>query len=469
MKLVISFLLVLSILAASTVTGRIGSGQNPNAGPKGAESPRSKYKHKLPRNAVPGSTLERRAAWENLTADQKQKLFAKIRPHLEEARAMASKMEDPGEGDEFTPLLVDKQGSRKKETWRRQKKGDRTLLPTPASNEKATSPGQGAQASISTSKKENSRLRNHAGPLFQSDADGDGFSESFENQLADLFTPIYHISTNEPDHFAFFGDFLPQTVIQTVSPYTPISHFRVTPLGFANNNTIAFMRIDYWTLWDHDSGFDYDFFCQSNVALGSNYLSGDIVYLIDLVILLNSSHALDNERSAVLVGAPVSDPNNPTFSSDPMAYNAFAFFLSAHETEPGDQSVILYPAQPISPFGPSHIELALARQKHATYTWDPNSSYPDGLPLMPWSVIFASYAAIDALYFLGIICVWEWLALQYALDVSFFSCVVERFSDSGGTFAPTRVNIGEVNQPINGSHFIQGGELQQKMNAAIPW
>jgi hypothetical protein len=47
---------------------------------------------------------------------------------------MASKMDDPGEGDELTPLLVDKQGSRKKETWRRQKKGDRTLLPTPASN-----------------------------------------------------------------------------------------------------------------------------------------------------------------------------------------------------------------------------------------------------------------------------------------------------------------------------------------------
>jgi hypothetical protein len=65
--------------------------------------------------------------------------------------------------------------------------------------------------------------------------------------------------------------------------------------------------------------------------------------------------------------------------------------------------------------------------------------------------------------------VWEWLALQYALDVSFFSCIVERFSDSGGTFAPTRINIGEVNQPINGSHFIQGGELQQKMNTAIPW
>jgi len=57
MKLVISFLLVLSILAASTVTGRVGSGQNPNAGPKGAESPRSKYKHKLPRNAVPAQLL----------------------------------------------------------------------------------------------------------------------------------------------------------------------------------------------------------------------------------------------------------------------------------------------------------------------------------------------------------------------------------------------------------------------------
>ena len=474
MKLVISLLLVLSILAATTVTGRVSNGQTPNAGPKGAESLKSKYKHKLPRNAVPGSTLERRAAWENLTQEQKQKLKAKIKANLDQAKLIGSKLEDPGEREELKPSLIDKQGNRKSETWRRQKKGDTPLLPIPASNEKATPPAQGAKASSPASKKETdqiSKLRNHAGPsLFQSDADGDGFTEAFENQLADIFTPFYHISTNEPDHFARFGDFLPQTVIQTVSPYTPISHFRVTPLGFSPGNTLSYIRVDYWTLWDHDSGLDFDFFCQLNVNLGSSYLSGDIVFIIDLVIQMNSDHNLDNERSAILLAAPVANPSNPSFSTDPFAYSAHAFFLSAHETEPGDNSVILYPVTPIPATGPSHIELALARSKHATYTFDPfDPSYPDGLPLMPLSYIFAAYGIADALYFLGVICLAEYLALLYALDVSFFSCIVEHFGDSGGTFAPTRINIGELNQPLNASHFIQGGELFTKMNNAIPW
>jgi hypothetical protein len=471
MKLVISLLLVLSILASTAVTGSKSSagpvsGQNPNSQRASESFYKAKYKHKIPRNAVPGSTLERRAAWENLTPDQKQRLIAKIKPQMAQAKLIASKMEDPGEGEDLKPSLIDQRGNRRSETWRRQKKGD---LPQLRLAEKAASSGPVPKAAIAASWKapaQNSTLRNHAS-WFQSDADGDGFTETFENTLADEFTPFYHISTNEPNHFARFGDFLPQTVIQTVSPYTPISHFRVTPLGFGANNTIAYIRIDYWTLWDQDGGFDYDFFCQLNVALGSDYLSASIVDILDLVILLNSSHNLDNERSAILVGAPVANPNNPTFSTDPTAYNAHAFFLSAHETEPGDNSVPLYPVTPIPPF--SHIELALARSKHATYTFDPNNpNFPDGLPLMPWSVIFASYASIDALFFLGVICLAEYLALQYALDVMFFSCVVERFGDSGGTIAPTRINIGEVNNPLNASHFIQGGELFTKMTTPIP-
>jgi hypothetical protein len=539
MKLVISLLLVLSMLAATMVSGNkslagpVSSSQNPNANPRASGS-NNKYRHKLPRNAVPGSTDERRAAWEALTPEQRQKLFAKIRPYAQQAKAIASKMEDPGEDDEFLrPSLADKQGNRKADTWRRLKKGDASLLHTFVANENGPSRRKGGNNSVSLGKKATSQnLWNHARGSEQSsrvnaeptkgidefvrnsfnglqpgksdisywhnaarkkesgeqaqtlfgassgkyssfqsgDDDGDGLPDGFENQLADEFTPYYHVSTNEPDHFARFGDFLPETVTQAFSPYPPISHFRVTPLGFSGDHSLAYLRVDYWTLWDHDSGFQYDLFCQSNVYFSSSYLSTDIVYLIDLVVQMNSDHPLDNERSAVLVAAPVQDPGNPSFSSDPAAYSALAFFLAAHENEIGDNSVILYPPQPIPATGPSHIELALARSKHASYAFDPsNPSFPDGLPLVPWYIIFGSYAFVDTLLFLGVICVEEWLALQYALDVSFFSCIVEHFNDSGGSFAGTRINIGEVTQPLNGSHFIQAGELYQKMTTAIPW
>jgi hypothetical protein len=51
------------------------------------------------------------------------------------------------------------------------------------------------------------------------DADSDGLSEEFENQVADLFTPYYHVSTGEKSGtgFALFRDSVPQ-VVQTDLP-----------------------------------------------------------------------------------------------------------------------------------------------------------------------------------------------------------------------------------------------------------
>jgi hypothetical protein len=525
MKITIIFLLVFSIAISTLVTGSRSSATNvvapqkPNANSPAAAKA-NRYRQKLPRNAVPGSTDERRAAWEGMTADQKQKLAEKIRRYGKQAKEIASKMETPTDDDgPFPSSLTDMHGRHEAGTLRRLKKSDAGLLdrlsnaPAPRKSGSSAAPGNRATSSalrnhtsrdqaqstksidefvrtafpdwnkpasdrgiLSANKTAsesllNSIVRRGVTPTVQTgDADGDGLPDGFENQVADTFTPFYHVSTNEPDHFAFFGDFLPETVIQTVSPYTPISHFRVTPLGFSGDHTQAYLRIDYWTLWDFDSGFVFDSFCQSTLLSAEDYMTPEVIADIDLLVLQLSSHPLDNERSAILVAAPVADPNNPTFSSDPMSYSELAFFLSAHENQIGDRSAIYYPGVPIPATGPSHIELTLARSKHAH---DPfqldNPSYPDGLPLVPGWIIAGAYAFVSVLFITGRICLPEFLAATFLLDVSFFSCIVEHFGDSGGTFASPRINMGELGEPLNGCHFIQGGELFTKMNTPIPW
>ncbi len=40
---------------------------------------------------------------------------------------------------------------------------------------------------------------------------------------------------------------------------------------------------------------------------------------------------------------------------------------------------------------------------------------------------------------------------------------MERFQDQGGIYANTRINVGELNQPLNGSNFIQDAELSNQL------
>lgn len=278
-------------------------------------------------------------------------------------------------------------------------------------------------------------------------ADGDILPDAFENTLADAFTPVYHVSAYEPDNFATFGNFVPQTVQQRLGP-NPISHFRVTPLGIGYNRSnpsqlLSVIRIDYLTLWDRDSGLVTGGDCDAFPGLTS--LEGI------------GPHELDNERSVVLVAAPVpgNDPYNvQSFNLNPYAYGAYSYYTAAHENTFFDKSrYVDFPTNPI-PAG-WHINLALALSKHATYTFN-----PDYLPLVPDYVIYSAYGiAVAACYETwfndfgigDIVC----LAALYYLYGAFFECGVERFINQGGSFAQTRINIGEPNRPINGAGFIQ--------------
>lgn len=50
--------------------------------------------------------------------------------------------------------------------------------------------------------------------------------------------------------------------------------------------------------------------------------------------------------------------------------------------------------------------------------------------------------------------------------VFFYGCAIDRFSDQGGMFADAnrRINVGELNRPINGSGFIQDTELTEQLS-----
>lgn len=280
------------------------------------------------------------------------------------------------------------------------------------------------------------------------DADGDTLPESFENGLADAFTPIYHVSAYEPDQFATFVPNSLQQIVQNRYGQNPVSHFRVQPLGWGYNRynqLVSVIRIDYLTLWDHDSGLVTGGACDAFPGL--NELDGI------------QSHNLDNERSAVLVAAPVSSANY--YNLDPNAYSAYSYYTAAHEGAPNDKSKYIdFPTNPI-PAG-LHIHLALSLSKHATYTFN-----PDYLTLVPDYVIYSVIAGVDLACYYGTFNDYDLgysdylcLAAMYYAYGLFYGCAVERFVDQGGRFADLRINVGEPNNPINGALFIQNDSAQ---------
>ncbi|CDM67125.1 hypothetical protein [Pyrinomonas methylaliphatogenes] len=83
---------------------------------------------------------------------------------------------------------------------------------------------------------------------------------------------------------------------------------------------------------------------------------------------------------------------------------------------------------------------------------------------------FAFYfSTIDFLYGIGAIDEYTYLYLAYVGDFAFYSCLVERFDELGVAFAAARINVGEPNNPINGSHFIQDTQhgLRQKLEESL--
>lgn len=286
-------------------------------------------------------------------------------------------------------------------------------------------------------------ISTNGSPQQGTDADGDTLPESFENGLADAFTPIYHVSAYEPDQFATFVPNSVQQIVQNLYGQNPVSHFRVKPVGWGYNHynqLVSVIRIDYLTLWNHDSGLVTGGAC--NGVPGGNQLLHEL-----------SSHNLDNERSAVLVAAPVLSANY--FNLDPNAYSAYSYYTGAHEGAFNDKSRFAIPTYPV-PAG-LHIHLALALQKHSTYTFN-----PDYLTLLPDSVIYSVITGVDLACYYGTfnngnldytdyLCL---AAIYYAYGI-IYGCAVERFIDQGGSIANIRINVGEPNNPINGSLFIQ--------------
>ena len=273
------------------------------------------------------------------------------------------------------------------------------------------------------------------------DADGDQLMDHFEDRVADAFTPYYHISAYETDQFVTFNNSVPQTVMQRYGQ-TPISHYRVQPLGFGYNDwgqLVSVLRIDYLTLWDHDSGLVTGGACNAFPGLNA---------LEEL-----QAHNIDNERSATLVAAPV---YGYYYNQDPMAYSAYSYFTTAHENTFTDKTRYYdFPDNPV-PAG-WHINLAASLYKHGTYAFN-----PDYLSLLPDYVIYSVIASIDFACYWGAwgnnVFGWQDLACLAAIYYAygaFYGCAVERFIDQGGRFADRRINVGEPYSPINGSSFIQ--------------
>ena len=205
------------------------------------------------------------------------------------------------------------------------------------------------------------------------------------------------------------------------------------------------MRIDYLSIWDHDSGLVGGGACAYNL-FGLNDIVGQL-----------GSHNLDNERSAALVAAQVQDY---TYSTSPSAYYAYDFYTAAHEGTLADQSRYHTPAQPVPAGG--HIELGLTLSKHGTYTANVN-----GLPLTPFYIIDGVFATLDYYYATGQITYGTYsILLALAFDV-FYACVIERFTEQGGVFANRYTNVGEPNHPINEAGFIQAAGPNSKLTAPL--
>jgi len=291
------------------------------------------------------------------------------------------------------------------------------------------------------------------------DDDGDGLPESFENQLADLFTPLYFISADEHSGtgFARFGDFVPQTPVEVLPPVPPISHFRVKPLGFtsdASGQQYGVIQVDYLTLWNRDDGLRVGGDCRALAAIVGGVLGLDMSFLLDRL----KSHRLDNERSAVLLAAPSA---GFVYNSDPAAYSLHSFYTAAHEGEPlFDHSAFGFPAEPV-PAG-NHLLLAASQSKHATYSFDPGH-----FPLFPAILIVDAFATLDLLYFSGQISFETYLYLNAVFSTVFYSCIVEHFDNQGGAYAVTRINVGEPGRPLNGSGFIEDAELHEKLTVPL--
>lgn len=403
-----------------------------------AQTPLVIYNQQKPAQAVAGSTSDRLAAYNSLTSDHRQAINVRVQPYLRTAiqQALAQHQSSIGNQD----LMVHAPSL----------DGIMSHNPSKALSFQTqlmiVNNGSGAFSTMTLYPAYSAALPANpvSGQVTGNDLDHDGLPEAFENQLADTFTPSYFVSGGERDNFATFLDSVPAVVSQRLGPH-PLSYFRVKPLGFATATTgvvYGIIQVNYLTLWDHDSGLAVSGTCNAMMGVAGGILGIDLINMVSVL----TSHALDDEHSAVLLAAPVV---NGGFNLDPTQYSAFSYYTAAHEGTFFDLSMYLNPSTPI-PANYS-IPLALSLNKHSTYAGD-----PDGLALFPPEVPFIYYATIFDLWAAGIVDDFEYLYLLYVGDTVFYGCVIEHFSNQGGVAASPRTNVGEpvAGSTINGSGFI---------------
>jgi len=382
---------------------------------------------------VPGSTPERRAAWNRLTPQAQAQAIEKFTT-LVGGRLSAEAAKLRPTTTPTAPVV----------TWRQAVAGQvpaAASAPTPTFTARAPQP----RGTV-------------GGPVMapQFDADGDGLDQGFEAGVADAFTPYYHVSANERGGtgFATFHNFVPQTVAQVFGSVPPISYFRVQPLGFGTDSVgtpVGILRIDYLTLWNRDDGFELFGVCGAAIGLVES-LTG--------IAFFTGGHSLDNERSAALVAAPI--PPEGGYNTNPGSYSLYSFYTAAHEgVWGGDQSRYGFFSPPV-PAG-LHIELGLAKSKHGTYPFNPNWH-----PVIWPEIIAMTNFIISDLYFAGWISFEEYLIYLYLADEAFFGCLVEHFDEQGGFYAGQRIDVGEPSQPINGAGFIQDTQSGINQKFTVP-
>jgi hypothetical protein len=90
---------------------------------------------------------------------------------------------------------------------------------------------------------------------------------------------------------------------------------------------------------------------------------------------------------------------------------------------------------------------------------------PNGLVLTPQWVINLAYFVLWDLYYWGWIDEWTYWEYYWVITEAFSGCLVERFSDQGGSFADVRTNVGEPEQPMPGGHFILDSRVLEKLQS----
>src|SRR5262245_9219961 len=198
------------------------------------------------------------------------------------------------------------------------------------------------------------------------DGDADGLPESFENQVVSEFMPEYHVSAGERSDVGFSRFKDQPTPLEAINPperqRPPLVHARVAGLGGKSEGGVlyGYLRVDYLTLWNRDSGYDPDFLCEN--------ASGPFLGLA------RKEHENDVERSAALVAAPVVwTDGRATYNPDPAAYRAFYQFTTAHEDYAGTRESRTYRVVPPSaPGDHASLRVYLSKSKHGTYAFNPD-------------------------------------------------------------------------------------------------